>query len=62
MNVVYSALQKYWAPLNLATFRHISGFKDKDIRFKFFVKNQQQVGHNREVEQNFLDNLNFFNK
>ena len=28
----------------------------------FFVKNQQQVGHNREVEQHLLDISNFFNK
>ena len=60
--MTYSALRKYSAPLKLATFRHISGFKHKDLKFKFFVKNQQQVGHNREVERNLLDNLNFFNK
>ncbi|MED6234109.1 hypothetical protein ATANTOWER_022402 [Ataeniobius toweri] len=42
---IYSALRKYSAPLNQTTFCHISGLK-----FKFFVKNQQQVGHNREVE------------
>ena len=42
----YSALRKYSAPLNFATFCHISGFKHKDIKLYFFVKNQQQVGHN----------------
>ena len=46
----YSALQKYSAPLNFATFCHISGFKHKDIKLYIFVKNQQQVGHNHEVE------------
>ena len=29
---VYSALRKYSAPLNFATFCHISGFKHKDIK------------------------------
>ncbi|MED6279666.1 hypothetical protein CHARACLAT_003131 [Characodon lateralis] len=46
----YSALRKYSAPLNWSASCHISGFKHKDIKFKFFGKNQQQVGHNREVE------------
>ena len=40
---IYSALRKYSAPLNFATFCHISGFKHKDIKLYFFVKNQQQV-------------------
>ena len=56
----YSALRKYSATLNFATFCHISGFKHKDIKLYFFVKNQQQVGH--EVEQHLLDISNFFNK
>jgi hypothetical protein len=51
----YSALRKYSAPLNFATFCHISGFKHKDIKLYFFVKNQQQVGHNHEVERYLLD-------
>ncbi|CDQ94234.1 unnamed protein product, partial [Oncorhynchus mykiss] len=38
----YSALRKYSAPLNFATFCHISGFKHKDIKLYFFVKNQKQ--------------------
>ena len=59
---VYSALRKNLAPLNFSTFCHISGLKHKDIKFQLFVKNQQQMGHNREVEQNLLDILNFFNK
>jgi hypothetical protein len=46
----YSALRKYSAPFNFVTFCHISGFKHKDIKLYFFVKNQQQVGHNHEVE------------
>ncbi|KAF4086633.1 hypothetical protein AMELA_G00085790 [Ameiurus melas] len=46
----YSALRKYSAPLNFSTFCHISGFKHKDIKFNFFAKNHQQVGHNCEVE------------
>ena len=58
---IYSALRKYSAPLNFATFCHISGFKHKDIKLYFFVKNQQ-VGHNHEVEWHLLDILNFFNK
>ncbi|CDQ71494.1 unnamed protein product [Oncorhynchus mykiss] len=58
----YSALRKYSAPLNFATFCHISGFKHKDIKLYFFVKNQQQAGHNHEVEQHLLDISNFFNK
>ncbi|CDQ67965.1 unnamed protein product [Oncorhynchus mykiss] len=58
----YSALRKYSAPLNFATFCHISGFKHKDIKLYFFVKNQQQVGHNHEVERHLLDISNFFNK
>ena len=58
----YSALRKYLAPLNFATFCHISGFKHKDIKLYFFVKNQHQVGHNYEVERHFLDISNFFNK
>ena len=37
-------LRKYSAPLNFATFCHISGFKHKDVKLYFFVKNQQQVG------------------
>ncbi|CDQ71276.1 unnamed protein product [Oncorhynchus mykiss] len=53
----YSALRKYSAPLNFATFCHISGFKD--IKLYFFVKNQQQVGHNHEVERHLLDISNF---
>lgn len=57
-NFIYSALQKYSPPW---TFRHIIRFKHKDIKFKIFVK-KQQVGHNRRVEQNLLNNLNFFNK
>ena len=56
---IYSALRKYSAPLKFATFCHISGFKHKDIKLYFFVKNQQQVGHNHEVE---LHESNFFNK
>ncbi|CDQ93683.1 unnamed protein product [Oncorhynchus mykiss] len=32
----YSALRKYSAPLNFATFCHISGFKHKDIKLYFF--------------------------
>ncbi|CDR00204.1 unnamed protein product, partial [Oncorhynchus mykiss] len=31
----YSALRKYSAPLNFATFCHISGFKHKDIKLKY---------------------------
>ena len=31
----YSALRKYLAPLNFATFCHISGFKHKDIKLFF---------------------------
>ena len=58
----YSALRKYSAPLNFATFCHISGFKHKDIKPYFFVKNQQQVGHNHEVERHLLDISNFLNK
>ena len=56
---IYSALRKYSAPLNFATFCHISGYKHKDIPLYFFVKNQQQVGHNHEVYwifQTFLTN------
>ena len=52
---IYSPLRKYSAPLNFATFCHISGFKH-------IVKNQQQVGHNHEVERHLLDISNFFNK
>ncbi|CDQ59249.1 unnamed protein product [Oncorhynchus mykiss] len=37
-------------------------FKHKDIKLYFFVKNQQQVGHNHEVERHLLDISNFFNK
>ena len=59
---MYSALRKYSAPLNFATFFHISGFKHKDIKLYFFVKNQQQVGHKHEVERHLLDILNFLNK
>ena len=59
---IYSALRKYSAPLNFATFCHISGFKHKDIKVYFFVKNQQQVGHNHELERHLLDISNFFNK
>ncbi|CDQ81052.1 unnamed protein product [Oncorhynchus mykiss] len=33
---IYSALRKYSAPLNFATFCHISGFKHKDIKLFFF--------------------------
>ena len=58
----YSALRKYSAPLNFATLCHISGFKHKDIKLYFFVKNQEQVGHNHEVERHLLDISNFFNK
>ena len=58
---MYSALRKYSAPLNFATFCHISGFKHKDIKLYFFVKNQQ-VGNNHEVERHLLDISNFFNK
>ena len=58
----YSALRKYSAPLNFATFCHISGFKHKDIKLYFFVKSQQQAGHNYEVERHLLDISNFFNK
>ena len=57
----YSALRKYSAPLNFATFCHISGFKHKDIKLYFFAKNQQ-VGHNHEVERHLLDISDFFNK
>ena len=32
---IYSALRKYSAPLNFATFCHISGFKHKDIKLYF---------------------------
>uniref|UniRef100_A0A8C7VQL3 CRAL-TRIO domain-containing protein n=1 Tax=Oncorhynchus mykiss TaxID=8022 RepID=A0A8C7VQL3_ONCMY len=32
------------------------------IELYFFVKNQQQVGHNHEVERHLLDISNFFNK
>jgi hypothetical protein len=59
---IYSALRKYSAPLNFATFCHISGFKHKDIKLYLFVKNQQQVGHNHEVERHLLDISNFFNR
>uniref|UniRef100_A0A8C7SJT3 Ral transcription factor IIIC subunit 5 n=1 Tax=Oncorhynchus mykiss TaxID=8022 RepID=A0A8C7SJT3_ONCMY len=38
------------------------GFKHKDIKLYFFVKNQHQVGHNHEVERDLLDISNFFNK
>lgn len=38
-------------PLNFSTFRHISGFEHKDMKLFFFVKNQQQVGHSREMEE-----------
>jgi hypothetical protein len=48
--------------LNFATFCHISGFKHKDIKLHFFVKNQQQVGHNHEVERHLLDISKVFNK
>jgi hypothetical protein len=48
--------------LNFATFCHISGFKHKDIKLYFSVKNQHQVGHNHEVERHLLDISNFFNK
>ena len=58
----YSALRKYSAPLNFATFCHISGFKHEDIKLYFVVKNQQQVGLNHEVERHLLDISNFFNK
>ena len=58
---IYSALRKYSAPLNFATFCHISGFKQR-YKTVFFVKNQQQVGHNHEVERHLLDIWNFFNK
>jgi hypothetical protein len=58
----YSALRKYSAPLNFATLCHISGFKHKDIKLYFFVKNQQRMGHNHEVERHLLDISNFFNK
>ncbi|CDQ79013.1 unnamed protein product [Oncorhynchus mykiss] len=34
---IYSALRKYSAPLNFATFCHISGFKHKDIKTVFFL-------------------------
>ncbi|CDQ97890.1 unnamed protein product [Oncorhynchus mykiss] len=54
-------LAKVFGPLNFATFCHISGFKHKDTKLYFFVKNQQQVGHNHEVERNLLDISNFFN-
>jgi hypothetical protein len=59
---IYSALRKYSAPLNFATFCHISDFKHKDIKLYFFVKNQQQEGHNHEVERHLLDISNFLNK
>ena len=52
---IYSALRKYSPPLNFATFCHISGFKHKDTKLYFFVRNQQPVGHNHEVEQHLLD-------
>ncbi|CDQ64273.1 unnamed protein product [Oncorhynchus mykiss] len=32
----YSALRKYSAPLNFATFCHISGYKHEDIKLYFF--------------------------
>ena len=32
----YSALRKYSPALNFSIFRHISGFKHKDIKFYFF--------------------------
>ena len=34
----YSALRKYSAPLNFATFCHISGFKHKDFKLYFFCE------------------------
>uniref|UniRef100_A0AAZ3RMU6 Solute carrier family 12 member 9 n=1 Tax=Oncorhynchus tshawytscha TaxID=74940 RepID=A0AAZ3RMU6_ONCTS len=46
---IYSALRKYSAPLNFATFCHISGFKHKDIKLYFFVKNQQQFNLSSNV-------------
>ena len=58
---IYSALRKYSATLNFVTFCHISGFKHKDIKLYFFVKNQQQVGHNHEVERHLLDISNLQN-
>ena len=53
----YSALRKYSAPL---TFCQISGFKHKDTKLYFFVKNQQQVGHNHEVEMTFIGYFKLF--
>jgi hypothetical protein len=58
----YSALRKYSAPLNFATVCHVSDLKHKDMKLYFCVKNQQQVGHNHEVEQHLLDISNFFFK
>lgn len=49
-------MRKYSAPLNLLTLCHISGFKHKEIKVDFFVKNQHQVWHNNEVEWN-SDNI-----
>ena len=40
----YSALRKYSAPLNFATFCHISGFKHKDIKLYFFCEESTTSG------------------
>ena len=40
---LYSALRKYSAPLNFATFCHISGFKHKDIK-QFFCEESTTSG------------------
>ena len=41
---IYSALRKYSAPLNFATFCHISGFKHKDIKLYFFCEESTTSG------------------
>uniref|UniRef100_A0A8K9VFG1 Regulator of G protein signaling 6 n=1 Tax=Oncorhynchus mykiss TaxID=8022 RepID=A0A8K9VFG1_ONCMY len=45
--------------LNSQLDRHCIKAKYKTV---FFLKNQQQVGHNHEVERHLLDISNFFNK
>ena len=57
-------LAKVLGPLELCNlFPHFSP-QTKIFKkiFFFFVKNQQQVGHNHEVERHLLDISNFFNK
>ncbi|CDQ66566.1 unnamed protein product [Oncorhynchus mykiss] len=41
----YSALRKYSAPLNFATFCHISGFKHKDIKLYFLSSPGKPFGN-----------------